>query len=99
MQNPDFERLLEEMRALHQRKNEDYAREDDPLSNFRFAAWLAEGFADPLDRTFATLLGVKLARIQQLTCPGAGAPNFESLADSFRDLATYAAIWAAERTK
>jgi hypothetical protein len=94
--DPRYEQLLQDLLALHDRKNADYASPEDPTSNFTYAANVASGFTHDEDRVFATLLGVKLARIQELTKPGR-TPRNESLADSFRDLANYAAIWAAKR--
>ena len=91
--NPKFEMLLEEMRELHERKNADYARNDDPLSNFTEAAQVAAGFTG-IDAVFATLIGVKLARLRELTRTGK-APNNESIADTRKDLAMYSVLWAA----
>lgn len=88
--------LLAEMGELHDRKNEDYANASNPYENFERAATLASWFTDPVDRTFATLLGVKLARLGELGAK-AETPNFESTADSHLDLATYAVLWAAYR--
>ena len=91
--NPRFDMLLEEMRELHALKNNDYARDDDPLSNFKEAAQVAEGFTG-VDAVFASLIGVKLARLRELTRTGK-APNNESIADTRKDLAMYAVLWAA----
>jgi hypothetical protein len=91
--NPKFDALLDEMRALHFSKNSDYARDDDPLSNFRQAAQVAEGFTG-VDAVFASLIGVKLARLRELTSAGK-VPNNESIADTRTDLAMYAALWAS----
>jgi len=92
-QNPRFDALLEEMHALHAKKNADYARDDDPLSNFTQAAQVAEGFSG-VDAVFASLIGVKLARLRELTSAGK-VPNNESIADTRTDLAMYAALWAS----
>ena len=90
------EKLLEEIKALHARKKADYAQGGNPYSNFERAGEIASWFQDPVDRTFATLIGVKLARIAELTIPGR-KPNNESLDDSFVDLTNYCAIWTAYR--
>lgn len=92
MRNPKFESLLDEMRALHARKNADYASDEDPLSNFTEAAAVAQGFSG-VDAVFAALIGVKLARLRELTRAGK-TPNNESIADTRTDLAMYAALWA-----
>jgi hypothetical protein len=91
--NPKFTMLLAEMAQLHEVKNHDYARDDDPMSNFKFAAEVADGFSGT-DATFATMIGIKLARLKELRGKGK-SPNNESANDSLRDLAMYAALWAA----
>lgn len=93
--NKTHKALLDEIVALHEKKAKDYAHSGDPYSNFRKAAQIAAGFTG-VDAVFATLIGVKLARIQELTQPGRIANN-ESLDDSFIDLTNYCAIWTAYR--
>lgn len=80
------------MRAVHDAKNHDYARDDDPLSNFRFAATVA---GVPMDTVFRVLLGVKLARLDELL--KGKTPKHESIDDSLLDLSVYAALWASSR--
>jgi hypothetical protein len=75
--------LLDEMRALHDRKSHDYAEDGNPYSNFEFAAQLAEGFTG-VDAVFAVLMGIKLARLRELTAKGK-TPNNESIEDTRRD--------------
>lgn len=92
--NPKFNSLLAKMQALHDRKNNDYASSGNPYSNFEFAARVSEIFTDPVDKVFATLIAVKMARIAELT--GAGkTPSNESLQDSRVDLSNYATIWTS----
>lgn len=93
MRNPAFARLLAEMSSLHESKNSDYAKDGDPYSNFAEAAEVARGFTG-IDAVFATLIGVKLARLRELTSTKK-APNHESVADTRKDLAMYAALWAS----
>lgn len=88
--------LLKEIGAIHEKKAADYATSDDPYSNFKYAASLADKFTDPVDRVFATLIGVKLARLVELTQPGR-VPNNESLDDTFLDMTNYSAIWTSYR--
>lgn len=95
--NPRFDALLERMADIHERKAHDYAQRANPYSNFEYAATVSGRFADPVDRVFATMIGIKLARIAELTSAGK-APQNESVRDSFDDLATYAALWASYRT-
>jgi hypothetical protein len=91
--SPKFRMLLQEMQELHDRKNHDYAQDGNPFSNFEQAATLAEGFTGT-DAVFAALIGVKLARLRELLSKGK-APNNESIEDTRRDLAMYAALWCA----
>lgn len=94
--NPRFDAQLERMAEIHNRKSYDYAQTDsgEYYSNFEFAAMVAQPFTDPVDRVFATMIGIKLARLAELTANGK-APQNESLRDTFDDLATYAALWAS----
>ena len=91
--NPKFDMLLHEMRELHDKKNHDYARDDNAYSNFEFAAAIADGFTGE-DAVFATMIGIKLARLKELRGKGKDARN-ESANDSLRDLAMYAALWCS----
>lgn len=91
--NPKFRMLLTEMQELHDVKNHDYAEDGNPYSNFEYAARLADGFTGT-DAVFAVLIGVKLARLRELLSKGK-APNNESIGDTRRDLAVYAALWAS----
>jgi len=91
--NPAYDRFLQRMQQLHTSKNHDYAKPGSPYSNFEIAAELSAGFTDPMDRVFATLIGVKLARLQELT--SGKRPNHESILDTRRDLANYACLWGS----
>lgn len=93
MRNPAFSNLLAEMAQLHDAKNHDYAQDGNPYSNFCQAAEVAQGFSG-IDAVFATMIGVKLARLRELTSAGK-TPNNESIADTRKDLAMYAALWAS----
>jgi hypothetical protein len=93
MRNPAFTELLKRMAALHESKNADYASDGDPLSNFKEAAEVARWFSG-VDAVFASLIGVKLARLRELTAAGK-TPNHESIGDTRTDLAMYAALWAS----
>lgn len=93
MRNPRFAALLAEMGQLHDSKNADYASDGNPYSNFEEAAAVAEGFTG-VDAVFAALIGVKLARLRELTSAGK-TPNHEGIEDTRKDLAMYAALWAS----
>lgn len=85
--------ILAEIQAIHNKKNKDYAQEGNPFSNFERAAMLASWFNDPVDRVFATLIGIKMARLAELL--NGRTPVNESTADSFLDENTYSVIWHA----
>jgi hypothetical protein len=88
--NPKFMALLEEMRKTHESKNADYAKADNPYSNFEGTAELA---GVSIDTVFRVLMGVKLMRLRELQ--GSKMPNNESIQDSRKDLAVYAALYAS----
>jgi hypothetical protein len=90
-ENLGFIRVLDEMEALHSKKNADYATADDPYSNFEHAA-KAAGMT--VMQVFDVLLGVKQARLVELTA-GGKVPNNESIRDTLLDRAVYAAIAVA----
>lgn len=91
MRNPAFNALLDDMKELHDRKNEDYAGDGNPYSNFEFAAQTA---GVTVEQVFRVLIGVKLARLNVLRASGK-TPNHESIADTEKDLAVYAALLAS----
>jgi hypothetical protein len=90
---PEFLSLLEQSAEIHLRKGADYASQSNPFSNFERSASLIEWFNQPVDKSFIALIGTKLARIAELS--DGRTPNNESLDDSFLDLVTYCALWAA----
>lgn len=86
MRNPAFVALLDEIRALHDAKNADYAADSDPLSNFR----RSEAFGVPAFKGVLVRLSDKWSRIEQLT--SGKVPKNESLRDSLIDAAVYSLI-------
>lgn len=86
--NPYFVKALDEMQDIHDRKNADYAHESNPFSNFEHAA-AASGI--PVIRVFDVLLGVKQARLSELS-DTTRTPNNESIRDTLLDRAVYATI-------
>src|SRR3990167_3224744 len=81
-----FYERLNEIGELHDRKQQDYGRPDDPFANIRAStAWGVPGWVGALIRA-----GDKLARLQKAA---SGATlQLESVRDSLLDLATYAVI-------
>jgi hypothetical protein len=86
VRNPAFLKLLREIEALHETKNEDYAADADPLSNLR----RCEEFNVPAFTGVLVRLTDKWSRITQLA--GGKAPRHESLRDSLVDNAVYSLL-------
>lgn len=93
--NAFFDDVLREMGEVHDRKNEDYAADGDPFSNFTGVAQMT---GQPVDMVFFTMIGIKIMRLKELVGVGKD-PNFESIDDTILDLANYAAIWKAYRLR
>ena len=92
MRNPKFAGHLETMAAVHDAKNADYAQDGNPYSNFEMAASVA---GCSVDTVFRVLIGVKLARLDELL--KGKTPKHESIDDSVLDLSVYTALWASYR--
>ena len=86
MRNPRFHKLLEEIAALHDKKNTDYANEDDCLANLRGCMRLG------LHPTVGTVIRMqdKWERIENYFKNGSLLN--ESLRDSFIDNAIYSLL-------
>lgn len=91
--NPHYLKLIEKIKSVHESKSHDYAKEDNVFSNFEYAGKLAEIFTNPVDKSFAVLIGVKLARLAELRS-GKKAKN-EPLLDTIEDMTNYSAIWGS----
>lgn len=90
--NPRFSAALHRMEEVHNAKSHDYATDDNRYANFEFAEALVARFDDPHDQVFATMVGIKLARLGELL-GGGKTPKYESIDDSFLDLANYVVLW------
>lgn len=82
----EFEKVLDEMRALHAKKSLDYGSGDDPLANIR----ASEKFGIPAWVGAIVRGNDKMTRIQSFLKKGSLAN--ESLEDSLLDLAVYSII-------
>ena len=91
---PEVSQILSQIKSIHEKKNADYATKGKDFENFERAGELASWFSNPTDKAFAVLVGVKLARLGVLRS-GKEGPQNESIADTFLDLTTYCALWAA----
>jgi len=84
--DPRFYALLDEIAELHSRKNHDYSKASEPLSNFRRSRDLGvEPWKGVLVR-----MSDKYSRIEQLA--NGKNPKNESMRDSLVDLAVYSLI-------
>jgi|SRR5947209_19360842 len=95
MKNKNFLSLLEKMKEIHEKKSEDYSAHGFYL-NFEQSATIASWFKDPVDKSFATLIGTKLSRLGNLLS-STKEPNNESVEDTFLDLTVYCGLWASYR--
>lgn len=93
MQNPEFMKLLERMKEIHEKKSEDYSSHGF-YENFERSAQIASWFTFEWDKAFVTLIATKLARLATLLSNNR-PPNNESIDDSFLDLVTYCALWGS----
>lgn len=84
--HPRFYELIAQICELHERKNADYARDDDPLSNFR----RAESLGIPAWKAVLVRMSDKWSRIEELS--QGKVPQNESLTDSLIDNAVYSLL-------
>jgi len=84
--HPEFHAILDEMRAIHERKSADYGHGVDSLANCRAAS----EFGVPSWVGVMIRLNDKITRIKSLLANG--ELKNESVEDSLIDIATYAAI-------
>lgn len=86
--NPHFTKLLEDMARLHEQKGHDYARDENPYSNFEEAAKEA---GVSVSEVFKVMVAIKNARIRELERSGK-TPQNEALLDSYMDGLMYRAL-------
>jgi hypothetical protein len=79
---------LAEMRETLEKKNEDYRLSSNEFSNFYYAANVA---GVNTETVILCLIGIKLGRLRGLLEDGRNI-NYESIADTKKDLANYATI-------
>ena len=83
-----FYELLEEIKALHDKKRHDYAQEADPFANFR----LSELGGIDAWKGIAIRLGDKYSRLMSFIQKGELKFNDESIKDTLMDNAVYSLI-------
>lgn len=87
--NPKFHSAIKRMAELHDKKSADYANDANRYANFEEAASTA---GVSVEQVFLVLIGVKLARLRELTANGK-TPNNESIQDTRLDLAVYSTLY------
>jgi len=94
--HPMFYKILDELKELHDKKNQQYASEKDPLSNFKRASALGEKLFNPniKNKPLAYLLALVSKQIDCVyDIVGEGKENtIEELEDKLKDIATYAIL-------
>lgn len=93
--NPHFDEVLEEMAAIHTKKNHDYANEEDPLANFLLQAEIT---GQSVNEVFFNAIAIKVARLRELVGKGKQPAN-ESIDDTILDMAVYSALWKSYRMR
>ncbi|SRR6266568_7199871 len=91
---PEVITILENIKAIHEKKNKDYSAEGKAFENFERSAELISWFTNSRDQAYIGLIGTKLARLATLL-NSKQSPLNESIEDSFLDLCTYCILWAA----
>lgn len=85
-QSQRFHDILDECKALHDKKQQDYGRDSDPFANVRGSSdWGMDAWVGSMVRA-----NDKIRRLQQYNKKGTLAN--EGVADAFMDLINYAAI-------
>lgn len=93
MASKTFIELIDKCKKIHNKKSYDYASNNNPHSNFEFASEFAHNFMSAPDHTYATIIGIKIARLIELL--NGKEPKNESVEDTFIDLANYVLLWGA----
>ena len=86
--------IINRIKEIHEKKNQDYAAKGKDYENFERAAELISWFKNDHDKTYVNHIGTKLARLATLL-NSENEPNNESIDDSFLDLCTYCILWSA----
>ena len=90
MTDANFDRALEELKALHDAKAADYSTVQDPYSNFRLSG---EQVGISAGSACEVLIATKQARLRELlSVDRARPPKNESVRDTLRDRAVYAIL-------
>jgi hypothetical protein len=86
--HPEFYNLLMQIAELHARKNADYAKTTDPLSNLR----QCEAFGIPAWKGVLIRITDKFSRVTQLGSGKEAQVKDESIEDTLMDMAVYSLL-------
>ena len=87
--NPTFDGLLDKIRALHHKKNQDYAGDTNPYANFEY---VARAVHLSVDKVFEIWIFTKLARLDVLMNDANRDVQNESIEDTMLDLVVYSLL-------
>lgn len=90
------QRALQECAEIQKLKQQDYTSGTNRMENFERSSFIASWFKNDEDKSFAVLIGTKLARLASLLNKNNNRdskPNFESIEDTFKDAINYFALW------
>jgi len=92
--------ILERAMSLLVSKGQDYTSDvkTSQFENFERAALISSWFIRDEDKVYATLIGIKLARLASLLNRRVN-PNHEAVDDTFVDGSNYFALWAGSKEK
>lgn len=91
---PGILETFEKLGRMHKTKNDDYSGDKGPFFNFDFAEYVSSFFKHAKDKVYATMIGIKLARLAVVLA--ANKVNHESIEDTFDDMILYATIWKSD---
>jgi hypothetical protein len=94
--SPIFYELIQQMAQIHDKKSHDYASDNDPFANYKFAGMLSKLFNNADDSGFIGRIGEKLYRLANLE-NSQKSPSNESIADTEVDICVIVALWVAMR--
>lgn len=96
--NQYFNEVVQELIDMHDKKNHDYANEDNPFSNFDIASRYLKrrGINLTPNQQIESMKGTKFARLVNIVLNDIEKPNFESEDDSELDFVVYYLLARAE---
>lgn len=94
--SPIFYALLESMAETHDKKSHDYASNNDPFANYKFAGMLSKLFDNSDDAGFIGRIGEKLFRLANIENCHKNVLN-ESIEDTEVDIAVIVLLWISMR--